>query len=507
MSETPWQLDATKKYPQITAGVLCDVVVVGGGITGITAAYLLKRAGKRVALVERGRLGSGDTSYTTAHITCVTDLRYRELASKFGEDASRLIWMAGQTAVDTIEAIVAEHHIDCDFQRVPGYVHASLDGTKDESEELRAEADQINKAGFQADFQTNIAGLQRPGYCIPDQAIFHPLKYLAALAEIIHGDGCVIYEESNVDSIENDPPTVVSGEHRLRCDQVVIATHVPLQGKTGFISSTLFQTKLAPYSSYAIGAKLPRGSMAAALYWDTSDPYYYLRVEAGQDFDYALFGGADHKTGQVANTEECFQKITDELLELIPMAEIDRRWSGQVIETHDGLPYIGETAKNQFVATGFSGNGMTFGTLSGMMAADWVAGRENPWQSIFDVERKPIRAGLWEYVKENFDFPYYYIKQMFTPKEKSEPEVLRPCEGKILKIDGKSVACSRSADGELQAVSAVCTHMGCLVRWNTAETTWDCPCHGSRFNANGQVVGGPAETPLEKVDISSHQSV
>jgi glycine/D-amino acid oxidase-like deaminating enzyme/nitrite reductase/ring-hydroxylating ferredoxin subunit len=504
MSEMPWEVSATE-YPKVNSGGLYDVVVIGGGITGLTAAYLLKRAGKRVALVERGKLGSGDTGYTTAHLTCVTDLRFSELVQKFGDDAARLVWLAGQTAVDAIESIVDEHQIDCDFKRVIGYVHASLAGGKDETEDLRNECEQINKSGFQADFSTSIPGISRPGYGIPEQALFHPLKYITGLAAFIHGDGCAIFEDSNVDAIEDEPPVVVVGEHRLRCDRVIVATHVPLQGKAGFISASLFQTKIAPYSTYAVSAKLPSGTIPVGSYWDTSDPYYYLRVEHGAEYDTAIFGGADHKTGQVTDTEECFRNVTDTLLDLAPMAEITNRWSGQVIETHDGLPFIGETAKHQFAATGFSGNGMTFGTLSAMMAADWVAGRENPWQPLFDIDRKPIPHGMWEYVKENFDYPFYYIKDFFTPKNKLDPEKIAVGEGRIIKIDGKSCACSRDEDGTLNIVSATCTHMGCLVRWNSAETTWDCPCHGSRFKATGEVLGGPAETPLEKIESPQHQ--
>ncbi len=214
MSELPWKV-STKSYPPLSSNGTYEVVIIGGGITGLTAAYLLKRAGKRVALVERNKIGSGDTGYTTAHLTCVTDLRFKELVQQFGEDAARLVWLAGQTAVDTIESISEQHEIDCDFTRVLGFVHASLTSSTDEAEDLRDEAELINKEWFQADYSPSVPGIGRPGYGIPDQALFHPLKYLAGLAEYIPGDGCAIFEETNVDAIEDDPPVVVTGEHRF----------------------------------------------------------------------------------------------------------------------------------------------------------------------------------------------------------------------------------------------------------------------------------------------------
>ncbi len=185
---------------------------------------------------------------------------------------------------------------------------------------------------------------------------------------------------------------------------------------------------------------------------------------------------------------------------LVPEVKtIDHEWSGQVIETNDGLPYVGETAERQFAAKGFSGNGMTFGTLGAMMACDAVLRRDNPWQDLFSVNRKKLRGGTWDYLKENFDFPYYLVADRFTPAEGNSPRSVARGEGKILQIDGQRIACFRDDNGKLSQMSAVCTHLGCQVRWNNAERTWDCPCHGSRFQATGEVLAGPAESPLEPV--------
>jgi nitrite reductase/ring-hydroxylating ferredoxin subunit len=254
---------------------------------------------------------------------------------------------------------------------------------------------------------------------------------------------------------------------------------------------------LIPYSSYAISARIPRGDFPESSFWDTSNPYYYLRIDRARDHDRAIFGGEDHKTGQADDTAARFKRLEGLLKQLSPKAKIENRWSGQVIETIDGLPLIGETAENQFVATGFAGNGMTFGTLAGMMACDRALGRENPWHIVFDVNRKKIRDGAWKFLRENLDYPYYLLRDRFKSAEAPSARAVKRGEGKVIEVDGQRVACSRDGQGKLYQVSAVCTHLGCLVHWNQAEETWDCPCHGSRFRRTGEVLAGPAESPLE----------
>jgi Rieske Fe-S protein len=225
-----------------------------------------------------------------------------------------------------------------------------------------------------------------------------------------------------------------------------------------------------------------------------------LRIDRHPRYDYAILGGEDHKTGQEADPESCFARLEAKLTQLLPGAAVDHKWTGQVIETNDGLPYIGETGEKQFVATGFAGNGMTFGTLGAMMATDRILGRKNPWQELFDVGRNKLKGGTWDYLKENIDYPYYYLRDRLTSAQGDSVESLKKGDGAILKIGGKRVAAYRNPNGSVSQLSPVCTHMGCLVRWNPADTTWDCPCHGSRFKPAGDVIAGPAETPLEKID-------
>jgi glycine/D-amino acid oxidase-like deaminating enzyme len=450
-----WLLKKLPSFPKVTRSAKFDAVVVGAGITGITTAYLLKQAGYTVALIERDRCASVDTGHTTAHLTYVTDLRLSKLVRYFGNDHARAVWDAGKAAMQQIEELIAAEEIDCDFRKVPGFLHASLAGGRDETKSLREDAELVEKLGFDATFMDEVPYFKFPGVCFANQAKFHPLKYLAALIRNIPGKGSKVFEQSEVTEFGEEPLSVTANGKKLTCDFVVIATHVPLTGNTGLASATGFQTKLAPYSSYVLGAELPKGKVPEASYWDTTDPYYYLRIELGLHNDYAIFGGADHKTGQASRTEECFASLKETLQRHLPDAKVKRSWSGQVIETNDGLPYMGETAERQFVATGFAGNGMTFGTLAAMMARNAFLKQKNPWQELFSVNRKKLRGGTWDYVKENLDYPYYLLKDRLKSAEGESLADVKLGEGKILRLQGNKVAVSRGADGKVHTVSPV----------------------------------------------------
>ena len=490
------------RFPRLDQNLTVDVVVIGGGITGITTAYLLKNAGASVVLIERDRFASVDTGHTTAHLTQVTDLRLSELVKNFGRNNAQAVWDAGRAAIDQINQIAETEEIACEFTWVPGYLHAPLTGgSENEVSRLEEDARLAHELGFDAAL-VDVPFLHRPGVRFSNQAKFHPRKYLAGVLAKISGNGSHVYEETAADEISDKPLTVKANGFTIRCSHLVIATHVPLQGLTGTLGATLFQTKLAPYTSYAVGAKILHGYIPEASFWDTNDPYYYLRVDRRRRNDYAIFGGEDHKTGQTSDPMEHFQRLEQKLLEIIPAAEIDHRWSGQVIETNDGLPLIGEMVSKQFVATGYAGNGMTFGTLGAIMARDAILGRSNPWRELFDVHRRKLRGGTWDYLKENKDYPFYYLKDRLSKLDSNSLDGLKPGEGKVVKLDGRKVAAYRDKKGILTVKSAVCTHMGCIVRWNGAEKTWDCPCHGSRFKCDGHVLGGPAETPLNDDESS-----
>jgi len=496
-TRSEWRDAQPPRYESAAHPDQFDVLIIGGGITGLTAGYLLKRSGKRVAVFERDRLGAGDTGSTTAHLTQVTDTPLTELDRTFGRDGAKLAWQGGEVAIALIESIVEREQIDCDFKRVPGYYHAPLDQKDDDRAALQETAQLAQELGFAARFVATAPGLGRPAVEFADQARFHPLKYLAGLARAVEGDGSRVFEVSNVEQVESDPLRVQVGGAWLSGDYLVVATHVPLSGLAGLVSSSVLQTKLYPYTSYALAAEAPSGALPEGLFWDTADPYQYLRVDRQAGRDLVIFGGEDHKTGQAADTEERFARLEAALRRRIPTAQVTLRWSGQVIETNDGLPYIGETAERQFSATGFGGNGMTFGTLAGLMACDAALGREDPWKGLFAPERMHVRGGLWDYVKENSDYPWQLLKGWVGKRTRRPLSDLRPGEGEVLVIDGARVACACDANGHLHQVSAVCPHLGCLVDWNPAESTWDCPCHGSRFRADGTLLAGPAERGLK----------
>jgi glycine/D-amino acid oxidase-like deaminating enzyme len=382
MDTTPyWLATAPKKrLAAISKARTVDALVVGGGITGVTTAYLLRKAGMSVALVDRGRIGHVDTGHTTAHPTAVTDLRLHELVENFGPDHARAVWDAGAAAIEQIEEISTREKIGCQFTRVPGYLHAPVaGGAEPDHQKFQEDARLANEFGFEAAYLDSVPHMETPGVRFSDQAKFHPIKYLYALAELLPGASSFVFEESEAQEFDPKKRRAKVNGYWISYGLVVLATHNPLTGESGVISGMAFQTKLALYTSCAVGARVPRGLVPRASFWDTNDPYQYLRVDRHGDEDYAILGGEDHKTGQVEETESRYRRLETALLRIAPEAIVEYHWSGQVIETNDGLPFIGESSPGQFIATGFSGNGMTFGTLAAMTARDWAAQKKNPW--------------------------------------------------------------------------------------------------------------------------------
>jgi glycine/D-amino acid oxidase-like deaminating enzyme len=337
MNTKPYWFDSLKRnlFPPLNRSLSVDVLVVGGGVTGLVTCYLLRKAGISVALLDRGRLASRDSGHTTAHLTCVTDKRLYTLAKDFGRDHAKAAWEAGTFAIDEIERIVQQEIIGCDFSRVPGYLHASaVGGGRDERPHLKKDAKLATDFGFTATYLDRVPFMNTPGVRFSDQAKFHPLKFLSALATKARGVNAHIFENSTVTRFDSKKKRARANGCWVNYGRVVLATNNPLLGESGLIGGALFQTKLALYSSYVIGIQTIRTK--------------YLRVDRDGQSDRAIFGGEDHKTGQARNTETRFRRIEQALLRIAPEAKLDHRWSGQVIETSDRLPYIGPNEKDQF---------------------------------------------------------------------------------------------------------------------------------------------------------------
>jgi len=494
-TESYWLKSERRRYPKLSQALDVDVAIIGGGVTGLSMAYLCKQQGQRVAVFERGLLGAVDSGHTSAHLTYVTDLRLSELEKKFGIEHAVAVWDAGKAALEQIHEIIHDASIECDFSWVSGFLHQG--GGDEGSEAFKAEAELAEFHGFDLLFREHVPVFNDSGIEFFHQAKFHPLRYLQGLAQVIEGDGSYVFERSEASEFTDKPLSFLANGHGVTCKKIAFATHTPLQGTHSLIGATLLQSKLYLYTSYVIRALLSDRHREAS-FWDTADPYQYLRIDQERDACFAILGGEDRKTGKDLSPEERFQVLENRLWEILPTKKITQRWLGQVIETPDGLPYIGEVSENCFVATGFAGNGFTFGTLAGMMFGDLVSGRKNPWKTLFSPSRKSL-SGTWNYLRENKDYPYYFLKDRLQREREIPLESLNSGEGKLLRHNGRSVAAYRDAGGKLSLLSPSCTHLGCYVRWNSADSMWECPCHGSRFHPTGEVQAGPAEAPLQKL--------
>ena len=487
-----------------------DVCIVGAGIAGMTTAYLLAREGKRVVVLDDGPIGGGMTSRTTAHLVNALDDRFYELERLHGEKGARLAAESHSAAIDRVEAIVKEEGIDCEFERLDGYLFVPPNESKEQLEdELKAahragltNIEMVDRAPIK-DFDTGKA-LRFPG-----QGQFHPLKYLAGLARAIRRDGGQIFTGTHASKIEGGKSSArieTKGGHVVTADAVVVATNTPINDRFAI------HTKQGPYITYVIGARIPRGSVVRALFWDTPDPYHYLRIESitakikdtgeTEEYDLLIVGGEDHKTGQQHDAGRRFAALERWTRTRFPMIEeIEFQWSGQVMEPIDALAFIGRNPldeDNVLIATGDSGNGMTHGTIAGILLTDLIMGRENEWAIVYDPTRKTLRA-LPEFASENLNVAAQYTDYVTGGDVDSLSEI-KPGEGAIIRDGLKKIAAYRDESGALHERSAVCVHLGCIVAWNSKEKSWDCPCHGSRYDAYGKVFQGPANRNLDSVD-------
>jgi glycine/D-amino acid oxidase-like deaminating enzyme/nitrite reductase/ring-hydroxylating ferredoxin subunit len=478
-----------------------DVCVIGAGITGLTTAYLIARAGRRVIVLEDGRIGSGETSRTTAHLVTALDDRYSELARLHGDEGARLAAESHAAAIDQIEKIVAEERIECDFVRLDGYLFVPPGDAVSILDEELAAARNAGVAGV-----TKIDRAPLPSFdtgpCLrfPRQAQFHPLKYLASLAKAFEARGGRICTGTHAKQITGgrDASVRTTGGAAVSAGSIVVATNTPVN------DIVTIHTKQAAYRTFVVGLPVAAGSVPRALYWDTPDPYHYVRL-AGRDdrgAEILIVGGEDHKTGQADDAEQRFSRLEAWARERFPISgPRAHAWSGQIMEPVDSLAFIGRNpgdADNVFIATGDSGNGMTHGTIAGMLITDLILGKKNPWASLYDPSRITIKA-VPDFAKENLNVAAQYA-DLVTGGEIASVEQLPRDSGAIMRRGIQKVAVYRDAQGVVHERSAVCTHLGCIVQWNHTEKTWDCPCHGSRFAPLGEVLNGPAIKGLAPAD-------
>jgi glycine/D-amino acid oxidase-like deaminating enzyme/nitrite reductase/ring-hydroxylating ferredoxin subunit len=495
-----WQTFADiPPLPSLQADAHCDICVVGAGIAGLTTAYLLARAGKRVVVLESRNLGDGETGHTSAHLANALDDRFANLERLFGTEGARLAAESHGAAIDRIEGIAREEGIACDFERLDGYLFAAPGQSIDLLDQELAAAHRAGLTGVERLARAPL-GAYDTGPCLrfPRQGQFHPMKYLAGLVRATQLLGGRVFGHSHAKDIAGGPDAHVNTAdgHTVRAAAVVVATNTPVNDRF------TMHTKQYAYRTYAVAAPLPAGTVTRALYWDTADPYHYVRlqrVDSGEDL--LIVGGEDHKTGQSADPEVAFRRLEAWTRERFPAARtLAYHWSGQVLEPMDALAYIGRNpgdAENVFIVTGDSGHGLTHGTIAGMLLTDLIFGRENPWGRLYDPARKTHRAA-GEFVKENVNVAVQYADWL-TPGEAATPADVRPRQGAVVRSGLKKLAVSRDEFGQLHVLSAVCPHLGCIVHWNDAEKTWDCPCHGSRFDTEGRVLNGPALGGLAEV--------
>lgn len=494
-------------FAPLQQNIEVDTVVIGAGIAGITTAYCLTQAGRQVVLIEDGLPCSGETGRTTAHIVNALDDFYSDLEKMHGEDNSKLAAESHTAAINFVERTVAKEGIDCDFTRLTGYLflHPS-----DKIKTLQDEHEATNRAGIKTDLIDKVPGIsyeQGPALMYPTQAQFHPLKYLYALLKRIVEQGSKVYAHTHAEEIKEG--LVTANGFSIKANNIVVATNTPI--------NNLFtiHTKQHAYRTYVIAALVPKGKVEQALWWDTGDqdskwvsiPYTYVRTQAYDDIhDLLIAGGQDHKTGQAdaedISQDKRYSNLEDWARLRFPMiTEVIYKWSGQVMEPVDSLAFIGRNPGDNhiYIITGDSGNGMTHGTIGGMLISDLILGIDNSWRKLYDPARISMKA-TGDFLKEAGNMAAQYADYLKSGDIKSVKE-LSPNEGAVLNVGLHKVAAYRSADGTLNAYTAICPHLGCVLQWNADETSFDCPCHGSRFTNEGVVINGPALSDLKRYEI------
>jgi glycine/D-amino acid oxidase-like deaminating enzyme/nitrite reductase/ring-hydroxylating ferredoxin subunit len=479
-----------------------DVAVIGAGITGLSAALLLTQAGLGVAVVEAGAICSGTTGYTTAKLSSLHGLTYADIAKDHGEEHARLYGEAAQSAIERVAALVAEHGIECDFERMPAFTY-----TQDAERvgDIEREVEAAQHAGLPASFttQTDLPYEVRAAIRFEDQAVVHPRKYCAALAHLVVDAGGQVFESTRARGIESgDPHIVKTPAGRVVAGHVIQATQLPFQDPGGLFART------APMRSYCLAARhavqAPEG-----MYLSADTPTRSVRPHRDGDRTYLVLGGEGHKVGQESDTDRHYAALEAWARASFGLETIEYRWSAQDYVPVDGVPYIGKLSAGSdglWVATGFKKWGMTTGVVAAVVLRDLILERDNPWAEVFDATRLKLGASAKKLLKENANVAKRFVGDRMRSVTAPDVSELGPGEGAVARVAGEPVAAYRDDEGRLHGVSPTCTHLGCVVAFNRAERTWDCPCHGSRFGIDGAVIQGPAIDDLDRVELGSSTS-
>lgn len=483
-------------YPPLDGDRSVDVAVIGGGITGLTAALLLKEQGASVAVLERHRIATGTTGYTTAKVTLLHGLIYSQLTDTLGEDAAGLYALANGKAIERILRTIERYNIACDFGELPAYTYAD---SEEHVSQIWKEVEACNRLGILArfvdavDLPYAVAGAVR----VDGQVRFHPRKYCLALAAAIDGGGSGVFEASRGLDVEDGEPCVVTTDRGIvRARHVIVATLLP------FLMAGEFFAKTHPSRSYALAARI-EGDLPAGMFLSHETPTRSVRPHRSPEGDFLIIEGEEHKTGQDQDTRQRYKALETWAHRRFPIRSIDYRWSAQDYMTGDHVPFAGPISSrmdNVLVATGFNKWGMSNGTAAAMLMSELVQGREVPWLRLYDAGRLDLKHSAGTLLRENLDVARRFVgDRVGTLRAVSVTDLPEGDAGLVKSINGELVAAYRDNAGTLHAVSPDCTHMGCRLHWNTAEKTWDCPCHGSRFGYDGTVLEGPATQDLQEL--------
>ena len=490
-----WHDTANHKvhYLPLEESIQADMAIIGGGITGLTAALHLKNAGQRVVVLEGNEIGAGTTGFTTAQLDMTTDVELKTLVGRFGEQVTRQVVSASRDAIDEIEARCNQFG-DCDFARIPSYDYTEIG---DRPQWMTEQYETGCRLGLPVTL-TDVVPL--PFHCTHavrtgQQGRFHAMRYLQHLAAQVHGEGSYVFEHSRAEPPEEGKP-VKTRHGQVQAKNVIVATH------SAFLNISQWDLRVAPYQSYVLGVRV-EDDIPDALFWDDAEPYHYIRWASSDDPHLLLIGGADHKTGQGNQEDNCFQQLEDYARERFNIQAVEYRWSAEWFEPVDGLPYAGRVPnwEHVFVATGFSGTGMTLGPVAGKLIADLILERPNPLADALAPGRIDIAASAGSFLSENLNAAYRFVADRFKGATIESLDEIGLGQGRLVTYQGKQLALYRDDRGNLHALSPSCTHAGCIVQWNEAESTWDCPCHGGRYTAEGKIVYGPPPSDLKREEI------